>query len=528
MNKTKWAALVAGTFLGAVSVTHAETLRYAYPIDPNSLDPYALAETFTLSWLANMYEPLVMRDQSLAPAPGLAQSWENTEPTVWRFHLREGVTFHGGESFSADDVVFSLNRVRAEGSDMGHNLASVVEIVKVDDHTVDLVTGQPNPILPLQITGIYMMSKSWAEENDAVEPSSVQAGRENFATTNMNGTGPFMIEDRQRGVRTVMVPNPDWWGTPEHNLSRVVFTPIQSDATRVSALLSGEVDMIYPVPLQDVPRLNETDGVSVLEGPDFRTLFLSMDQTSDELSGSDITDTNPLKDRRVRQAIYQAIDVESIRDRIMGGASVPAGLMVGPALNGFVEELNDRLPFDPDTSQALLEEAGYPNGFSMEMDCSNDRYVNDALICPAIVGMLARVGIRVDLNAQTRTQYFEKVLSRDTTMSLLGWGPLSFDGHSTLMATMHTPDGTKGSYNVGGYSNPRIDELTDLIEFEVDPEQRQAYFTEAWTIHKDEIGHIPLHQQSIAWGLRDGVDVVQRADDSFVLNWVTVNAPATD
>src|SRR6266436_96792 len=450
------------TFL--VGEANAKTFRYAYRIDPASLDPHALAETFTLSWLGQIYEPLVGRGKNLELVPALATKWEQPNPTTWRFHLRPNVKFHNGEPFSADDVIFSIGRIKAEGSDMAYTVASVTEVRKIDDLTVDMVMDKPNPILPMQTTSTYIMSRTWADANGAVKPASVKNKVENFETSNANGTGPFKIMSRQVGVKTTLVPHPAWWGASEHNLSEVVFTPIQADATRVAALLSGEVDMAYPVPQQDAARIGGTGKHQLLTGFELRTIFLNMDQARDELLESNIKGKNPFKDKRVRQAIYQAIDIEAIRNRIMGGTSHIAGAMVAPGINGYDAKLDVRLPFNPDASKKLLAEAGYPNGFEIGMDCPNDRYVNDEKICQAIVGMLARVDIKVNLLAQTRTKYFEKILSRNTTFSILGWQPLSYDAHSTLQDAINTPKDKIGTYNVGSFSNKRIDELTDMIE----------------------------------------------------------------
>jgi peptide/nickel transport system substrate-binding protein len=507
-----------------ISNAQAETFRYAFRIDPASLDPQAIAETFTLSWLGQIYEPLVGRGKNLELIPALAVKWEQPDPLTWRFHLRPNVKFHGGEAFSADDVVFSVERVKMEGSDMAYTVNSVKEVKKVDDLTVDMLLEKPNPILPYQITSTYMMSKSWAEANGAGKPASVKAKLENFASTNTNGTGPFKIKSRQAGVRTVFEPHPDWWGNGarEHNLTEVIFTPIQADATRVAALLSGEVDMVYPVPQQDVARVKSGGNFDVLQGSELRTIFLNMDQKRDELLDSNIKGKNPLKDLRVRKAIYQAIDIEAIKDRIMGGSSRIAGIMVAPGITGYDAKLDTRDPFDLAASKKLLTEAGYQDGFEMGMDCPNDRYVNDEKICQAIVGMLARAGIKVNLLAQTRTKYFEKILGRNTSFALLGWQPLSYDAHSTLQETMHTPVGKSGTYNVGNYSNPKIDELTETIETETDLAKRQTLISEALSIDKADVGHIPLHQAALAWGIRKGVSLVQRADDVLELKWVKV------
>src|SRR3984893_11371571 len=500
----------------------AKTFRYAYRVDPASLDPHALAETFTLSWLGQVYEPLVGRGKDLELGPALGVKWEQPDPKIWRMFLRPNVKFHNGETFTADDVVFSIGRMKAEGSDMGYTFSTVTTVRKIDDLTVDLVMDKPNPILPMQTTSSYIMSKSWAEANGAAKPASVKNKVENFATNNADGTGPFKISSRQVGVKTMLVPNEAWWGSKEHNLTEVAFTPIQSDATRVAALLSGEVDMVYPIPQQDVARVNATGKHSVLTGFELRTMFLNMDQKRDELLESNVKGKNPFKDKRVRQAIYQAIDMDAIRTRIMGGTSHVAGTMVAPGVNGYDAKLDVRLPFDPDASKKLLTEAGYPTGFEIGMDCPNDRYGNEEKICQAIVGMLARVGVKANLLAQTRTKYFEKILSRNTTFSILGWQPLSYDAHSTLQDVIDTPVDKVGTYNVGSFSTARIDALTNQIEVEGDPAKRQALISEALGIHKAEIGHIPLHQAGLAWGVRKGVSVVLRNDDSLELRWVKV------
>jgi peptide/nickel transport system substrate-binding protein len=501
----------------------AKTFRYAYRIDPASLDPHALAETFTLSWLGQVYEPLVGRGKNLELVPALATKWEQPTPTIWRFHLRPNVKFQGGEPFSADDVLFSIKRIKAEGSDMAYTVANVTDVKKIDDLTVDFIMDKPNPILPVQTTSTYMMSKVWAEKNNAASPASIKAKQENFATLHANGTGAFMVKERQVGVKTIFASNPNWWGPKESNLTEVVYTPIQSDATRVAALLSGELDMVYPVPQQDAARINASGKHQVLTGFELRTIFVNMDQAREELLESSVKGKNPFKDKRVRQAIYQAIDIEAIKTRIMGGTSHIAGVMIAPGINGYDAKLDTRLPFDPNVSKKLLADAGYGSGFEIGMDCPNDRYVNDEKICQAIVGMLARIGIKVNLLAQTRTKYFEKILSRNTTMSILGWQPLSYDAHSTLQDVINTPKDKVGTYNVGAFSNSKIDELTDLVEKESDPAKRQALITEALMIHKDEFGHIPLHQAGLAWGVRKGLSVHLRNDDSLEFKWVKVD-----
>ncbi|HEY9548243.1 MAG TPA: ABC transporter substrate-binding protein, partial [Kiloniellaceae bacterium] len=402
----------------------------------------------------------------------------------------------------------------------------IEEAVKVDDYTVDLVTPQPDPILPLQLEIFMIMDKEWSEEHDTTEATNISGGdQSNYANLHANGTGPYVVKERQPDVRTVLVPNPDWWGDNKSNVTEAIFTPIGQDATRVAALISGDVDMAYPVPVQDWQRLEDADGVSPLTGPEARTIFLGLDQARDELLYSSVKGKNPFKDQRVRQAFYQAIDIEAIKDKIMRGASTPTNLMIAPQINGFNPALNVRLPYDVDKAKALLAEAGYADGFSVTLDCPNDRYVNDERICQAVASMLARIGVQVELLVQTKSKYFAKVLGQngyDTSFYLLGWTPSTFDANHTISAVMACRGEGTGAFNLGGYCNRRVTELSGLIQVETDPEQRQALIDEANRIHSEEIGHIPLHQQPLSWGVSDRVTVAQRADDVFHLQYVTV------
>src|SRR3546814_596541 len=504
----------------------AETFRWAFQGDIQTLDPHGLFETFTLGFQANFYEGLVTRSPDLKLQPALATSWENVEPTVWRFTLRKGVKFHNGNAFNADDVLFSIDRIRTEGSDMKVIANLIKEAVKVDDFTVDLVTPQPDPILPLQLEIFMIMDKEWSEEHGSTKATNISGGDEgNYANLHANGTGPYMVKERQPDVRTVLVANPDWWGDNKSNVTEGIFTPIGQDATRVAALISGDVDMAYPIPVQDWKRLDDADGVSPLTGPEARTIFLGFDQDRDELLYSSVKGKNPFKDQRVRQAFYQAIDIEAIKDKIMRGASTPTNLMFAPQINGFNAKLNERLPYDPEKAKALLAEAGYAEGFTVTLDCPNDRYVNDERICQAVASMLARIGVKVDLLAQTKSKYFAKVLAQngyDTSFYLLGWTPSTFDAHNAIVTLMACRVDGKGSFNLGGYCNERVTELADLIQVETDPEKRQTLIDEANRIHSEEVGHIPLHQQPLSWGVRDNVTVAQWPDDVFHLQYVTV------
>jgi len=520
MPRSTWfaAALLAGSALSA----EAHTFRWANDGDVNSMDPYARQETFLLAFNANIYEPLVRRDAQMRVEPALAERWENPSPTVWRFHLRRNVRFSDGTPFTADDVVFSAERARAQGSNIQGVLASVKEVRRVDDHTVDFETHQPNPILLQEITNWGMMSRAWAERHNATRAADLTSREENFATRNAMGTGPFMLQLREPDRRTVLVPNPNWWDTPRHNLTRAEFNVIANDATRIAALLSGEMDFVYTVPPQDVERIRRSPGVSIVEGPELRTIFLGMDQMRPQLLKADVQGRNPFQDVRVRRAMLLAIDVNAIHRTVMRGQSRPSNLLYGPGVNGFREEDDVRPAVNLAESRRLLAEAGYPNGFGVTLDCPNDRYVNDEAICTAITAMLARVGIRVTLNAQTRARYFAEILGPryNTSFYLLGWTPSTSDAHNTLFNLAGTRGGARGIFNVGGYSNPRFDALLDRIAVETDPAERQRLISEASGILREDVAFIPLHQQQIVWAVRSGWTVVQTADNYFQLRFV--------
>jgi len=508
----------------------AQTLRYANQGELKSLDPYTLKETTTIAHHGHVYEGLVARDKELKIVPALAESWETLSPTKWRFHLRKGVKFHNGDPFTADDVLFSAERVRAKGSNFLSNVPADAKFSKVDEYTVDVTLDSPNPILTSQWDGWYIMDKKWCEENNSIAPTPAAATTPSFASLHENGTGPFMIESHQPGVKTVFKVNPNWWGKPEHNLKEIIFTPIGSDATRVAALLSGEVDVIEPVPIQDIQRVNSSGNAAALTGPEIRTIFLGMDATRDELLYSNVKGKNPFKDIRVREAFYKTIDVELIKNRVMRGLSTPSALMIAPQLYPLFKDFT-RPKLDPDGAKKLLAEAGYPDGFEVTMDCPNDRYVNDAAICQAVVGMLARIGVKVNLLAQPKALYFGKVLKPggyQTSLFLLGWTPASMDSHNVLHDVLgcrdDPKDATRGEANLGGYCNKEVDTLTDKVLVEADTAKRDQLIKQAYDFVIKDYGYIPLHQQSLAWGVSKKVKLTQRADNQVLLYWATKQA----
>jgi len=500
------AALAIALALFTPLAAHAEnTLRWASRGDALTFDPHGQNETPTITSLTQVYETLASRDAELNMIPALATSWEIVEPTIWEFQLREGVTFHEGQPFSADDVVFSIDRARTEPSDFRSLLTTVTNVEAVSDYVVRIHTSQPMPLLPANLTNVFIMSGAWAEENGVALAQDFDAGDENYAVRHANGTGAFVLELREPDIRTVMVRNDNWWGLNEyepHNIDRIVYTPISNDATRIAALLSGEIDFVLDPPLQDLRRIDSAPTLRTEQVAQIRTIYFGLNQGADELESSNIRGANPFADRRVRQAIYQAIDIDAIQSRIMRGLSQPAGIVTPSPVNGWTPELDTRMPFDPDASRALLADAGYADGFEITLDCPNDRYVNDEAICQATVAMLARIGIDVTLDAQPKSLHFPKIDNRETDFYMGGWGVPTLDSEYVFQFLYYTGRTSNGTQ----FSSARVDELTDLMSQELDPEVRNAYIAEAWQIVRDDMAFVPLHHQVLVWALREGFD----------------------
>ena len=522
-QKNTLVALVATALLAMNVGASAQTLRVANQGDATSMDPHSLNETMQLSVTGNVFEPLVGRNKDLSLAPALATKWTQPSPTVWRFELRKGVVFHDGAPFTADDVIFSFARASGDGSDMKSYTNDIKEVRKVNDFTVDIETKAPFPILPDVLSLLYIMNKKWCETNQAAKPVDRRKGIENTASFKANGTGPFRLRERQPGVKTSFSRNGNYWGKIESNVTDVVFTPIANDATRVAALLSGEIDVMEPVPVQDVARVNANAGTRAVTGPELRTIFLGMDQKRDELLYSSVKGKNPFKDKRVRQAFYQAIDIEAIKRVVMRGAANPTALLVGPGINGFSAEQNKRLPFDVEAAKKLMAEAGYASGFELSMNCPNDRYVNDGEICQAVAANLSRIGVKINLQAETKGTYFPKVLKRDTSFYLIGWTPTTYDAHNALNGLVRCVDDKgAGQFNIGSYCNPKVDELTLKIQSETDKAKRDGMIKESFDLISADVAYLPLHQQALAWGVSKKVNLVQMADNVMPFKSITL------
>ena len=519
------AVLMGATMLAGAA--NAESLRWARVGDSLTLDPHAQNEGPTHTLAHQIYEPLLQRDMEGAIIPALATDWapHSDDPTIWVFNLREGVTFHDGAEFNADDVVFSLNRAMSETSAMKELLGSVAEVIKVDDYTVHVRTEGPNPLFPNNLTNLFMMDEGWAEANDVVRVQDIAAGEDSFAARNANGTGAFTLVSREPEVRTVLEANPDYWGigTFPLEVSEIIYTPIQNQATRVAALLSGEVDIIQDVPVQDLERVASTDGLKVVTAPQNRTIFLGMQQGADDLETDSVEGANPFADVRVRQAMNMAVNRDAIQQVVMRGQSAPTGVIMPPFVNGWTEELDAYPENDMEAARALMAEAGYEDGFEVIFNCPNDRYINDEAICQAVVGMLAQIGITANLEAQTRANHFPLIQNQETEFYLLGWGVPTFDSEYIFNFLVHTTTDEYGSWNNTGYSNPEVDDMILSLASETDLDVRNATIADIWAQVQEDVLYIPIHNQVLNWGMREEINFPVQPEDQPHFKFLTFN-----
>lgn len=516
----------SASLIALATAAPAETLRWARAGDALTLDPHAQNEGVTIAVMQQMMEPLIVRDATGALVPALATEWMPKEgaPNVWTFKLREGVTFHDGAAFTAEDVVFSLDRAASEESDMKGLIASIASSEAIDDYTVEITTNGPNPLLPTALPNILMIDKGWAEANNTVPVQDVEGGEVTFATTNVNGTGPYKLVSREQDSRTVMEINPDYWGMDEFpmDVTEIIFTPVQNPGTRVAALLSGEIDFMQDVPVQDLDRIAGAEGLKIEGSPQNRVIFFGVNH-SDDLVNATHDGSNPMADVRVRQAMNMAINREAIQQVVMRGQSVPAGVIMPPFVDGWSEELNAYPSTDIDTAKALLSEAGYAQGFSVQLDCPNDRYINDEAICQAVVGMMAQIGVDVNLNAQSKAQHFPLVNGLESDFYMLGWGVPSYDSEYIFNFLAHTKGDTYGTWNGTRYSNAMVDEMTQAIAQEIDLGKRAQMVNDIWAqIQADQV-YLPVHHQVLNWAMSDAYELIVDPDDQIKFKYLAVN-----
>jgi len=498
----------------AVLPAQAANLKWAAQNDILTLDPHSQNHATTNAIMQHTYEGLTRYNKQYQAEPSLATGWKQLSDTHWRFNLRKGVKFHDGSPFTADDVVFSFGRIQQKQGTMQIYVTGVKDVVKVDDHTVDFILSGPVPILLRNIVDFRIMSKSWAEKNRSQNVQDYAKKEETYASRNTNGTGPYLIKGWAPDKEIVFTQHKGWWGKLDGNVTDVVYNPVKSDATRVSALLAGDVDLVTDLPVQDVERLRKDPKLKILDGHEVRTIFIGMDQHNQELKYSSVKGKNPFKDVRVRKALNMAVDREAIKRVVMRGLSIPAGIMVAPGVHGHSKDIDVVMKPDPTGAKKLLAEAGYPEGFEFTLDCPNNRYVNDEKICQALVGMWTKAGLKVRLNSIPFANFIPKILNFDSSAYLLGWGVATFDAQYTLQSLVRTKTtGADGNFNLGRVSDLKLDNTIDAIKIATDPRARDALLREGLMATRDQHYYVPIHHQLRPWAMKKSVTTVHKADD---------------
>ncbi|MEM8791783.1 MAG: ABC transporter substrate-binding protein [Pseudomonadota bacterium] len=525
--KAKFLLMAATALVIGAQAASAETLRWARAGDSLTLDPHAQNEGPTHTLAHQIYEPLVLRDNSGKMVPGLSTSWAPSEsdPNVWVFELREGVTFHDGAAFDSADVVFSLNRAMTPDSDMKELLASVKEVRAAGPLTVEIVTDGPNPIMPSNLTNMFMMDKEWTEANNAVKVQDFEGGEETFSARNANGTGPYKLISREPDTKTVLQAHENYWGKGEFPLkvSEIIYTPIQNAATRVAALLSGEVDFIQDVPVQDLGRVAEAPGLNVRTAAQNRVIFFGLNQGDADLQSDNVDGKNPFSDVRVRKAMKIAINRDAIKKVVMRGQSQPAGVIMPPFVNGWTSDLDTVPGSDLEKARGLMADAGYGDGFSITLNCPNDRYINDEAICQAAVGMMAQIGIEVNLDAKPKAQHFPLINNLETDFYMLGWGVPTFDSEYIFNFLVHTKGEKYGSWNGTRYSNPELDTKIQALASETNLDARNDAIASIWDQVQNDVIYLPIHHQVLNWGMKTSVETIVSPEDQPKIKYFTLN-----
>ena len=501
----------------------AQTLRIASAFDPQTQDPHALALLYHSRVAYQVHESLVGRDAGFKLEPALALSWQLLDARRWRFKLRPGVKFHDGSTMTADDVVFSIARALGKTSQRAFQLKGVVQAVKVDPLTVDLRLDAADAVLPEKLQYISIMSRTWSEQHGVTQAQDYNAKQETFAVRHANGTGPYKLLRYEPDVTTVLQRHDGWWGRGDArngNVAEVRFVVIKSDATRLAALASGEVDLVLDPPFQDIERLKRQPQIKLTAVAELGQQYFTFDQASDALEFADVKGRNPFKDLRVRQAVAHALNIELIIDKVLRGQAEPVGTFLSPLVDGADPALGRRLAYDPARAKALLAQAGYPQGFGVTLDCVNVSWRQN--VCQAAAAMLTQVGIRTTLRVSTPSLFFPKLTQASASFIEFGW-TASPDAWGSLngLFRSYARDGL-GSFNAGRYSNPKLDTVIDAIRIEPDIGKRREMIGQALTMLAADLPYVPLYRRRLNWAMADRVDLVQWPNDTLELRWVTM------
>lgn len=477
---------------------HLKTLKLAMDADPVSLDPHVQLSGGMLQYSHMVFDPLVRWTPEGEFEPRLAEKWETINDTTTRFYLRKGVKFHSGNPFTADDVVFTLERLK-KSDDFKGLFEYFTGAKAVDEHTVDLITKEPYGLVMAMGTYIFPMDKAFYSGDDPKnsKPKDLILKTDySFANFNESGTGPFQVTEREQGVKTIFTRFADYWDTDSGNVGQIIFTPIAEAPTRVAALLSGDVDFITPVPPADLDRIDNTEGLKLVTVSGGRIITFQLNQKRRAEFA------NP----KVRLAMAYAYHNIGVADKIMKGFATPAAQNSPEGYQGYNAKLAPR--YDVEKAKALMKEAGFENGFECTMIAPNNRYVNDEKIAQAFVTMMSKIGVKISLKTMPKAQYWDQFDAQVADIQMIGWHSDTEDSanfHEYLYMCPNKETG-RGQYNSGNYCNPKVDELTLASNGEFDLAKRSAMLQEIEQILYDEAAFIPLHWQNHSYGSKENMN----------------------
>jgi peptide/nickel transport system substrate-binding protein len=503
--------LVTASLLTA-SGAIAQTLNIASSAPVTSIDPHYHTLSPNESLASHIYERLVARDAAGHMVPGLAVSWKLRDDTTWEFKLRTA-TFHNGTPFTAQDVAYTLARVphvKNSPASFAIYTKAVTGTDIVDDHTILLHTATPYPLLPSDLSQIFIIPHTLGPDPATEDFNS---GKDAI------GTGPYRFVAYRPDDRIEMERYDGYWGAKPH-WQHVTYRIIPNDAARTASLLAGDTDVIEFVPPDDLPKLREDPKVTLSEVVGNRAIYLWLDHSrtgpTPFVTGpnGETLKVNPLNDLRVRQALSLAINRQAIVDRIMEGAAIPTAQYLSPGTYSYVPDLKPT-PYDPAKAKALLAEAGYPNGFRITLHGPNNRYVNDAKIIQAVGQMWQRIGIQTTVNALPWSSYVSQAGKQEFSAFLLGWGTATAEGTNPLRAQIATwnPARGMGTANRGRYSNPAVDALIDQALTTMDDAKREVIIEDATRKAMADVPVIMLHLQKNIWATRKGLVYEPRVDE---------------
>lgn len=486
--------LLSVIILACAGLAQATTLRLAMDADPVSLDPHVQLSGGMLQYSHLVFDPLIRWTQDMKFEPRLAEKWERIDPLTIRFHLRKGVKFHSGNPFTAKDVAWTLARLK-KSQDFKALFEPYAEPVVVDDHTIDIKTKKPYGLTLNMCTYIFPMDSKYYSGTDekGLAKDAIVKTEYSFANEHESGTGPYVVESREPGQKWVLKAFPDYWDKNHGNVDTIILTPISEDATRVAALLAGDVDFIMPVPPQDFDRIEKTKGIKLITMPGTRIITFQLNQKR----------RPEFKDPKVRQAIVDAVNNTGIVEKIMKGRATVAAQNSPKGYAGHVADLKPR--YDLDKAKQLMKEAGYEKGFTVSMIAPNNRYVNDEKIAEAVASMLSKINIKVELKTMPKAQYWDEFDAQVADIQMIGWHSDTEDSANFFEFLYMCPNKESGygQYNSGNYCNAKVDQLTVASQSETDPAKRAKMLQDVERILYGDAAFVPLHWQMLSWAGSD-------------------------